>query len=156
VQVELDPTVVEKYRLIGYDNREVADKDFKNDKVDGGEIGAGHSVTAIYDVVLKRTDVSPLSVHVRHKKPLGSAPSVETVYAMPVSSIAKTFEASESSFRLAVAVTGFAEVLRDSPFAKDWRLGTVATIAKGAAILPAEQAELLELVDRSKTLGARF
>jgi len=156
VQVELDPSVVEKYRLIGYDNREVADKDFKNDKVDGGEIGAGHSVTAIYDVVLKKTDVSPLSVHIRHKKPLGSAPSVETVYAMPVSSMAKTFEASESSFRLAIAVTGFGEVLRESPFAKEWRLGTVASIAKSASIVPGEQGELLELVDRAKALGARF
>lgn len=156
VQVELDPNVVEKYRLIGYDNREVADKDFKNDKVDGGEIGAGHSVTAIYDVVLKKTDASPLTVHVRHKKPLGSEPSIETLYPMQASSIAKTFEGSDASFRLAVAITGFAEVLRDSPHAKEWRLGTVASIAKGASIVPAEQSELLELIDRSKSLGARY
>lgn len=152
VQVDFDPAVVEKYRLVGYDNREVADKDFRNDKVDGGEIGAGHSVTAIYDVVLKKTDAAPLTVHVRYKKPLGSAPSVEDVHPMPASAIAKSLDATDASFRLAIAVTGFAEILRESPYAKEWKLDRVASIAKSATIVPAEHAELLELIDRASSL----
>jgi Ca-activated chloride channel family protein len=55
VQVEFDPAVVASYRLVGYENRDIADKDFRNDKVDAGEVGAGHAVTAMYDVVLKST-----------------------------------------------------------------------------------------------------
>ena len=50
VQVDFNPEVVSYYRLIGYENRDVADEDFRNDSVDAGEIGAGHSVTAIYAV----------------------------------------------------------------------------------------------------------
>lgn len=150
VQVELDPEVVEKYRLIGYENRDVKDKDFKNDKVDGGEIGAGHGVTALYEIVLKKTDASPLKVAIRYKKPLGSDPATETSYAMDPSQIAKSFDETPASFRLAAAVAGFAEILRKSPWAKDWSLEKVEAIAKGAAIVPSEQSELLELIGRAK------
>src|SRR6185436_7414271 len=72
IQVEFDPKAVKEYRLIGYENRDIADKDFRNDKVDAGEIGAGHSVTAVYDVVLKSTAASPVTVRLRHKPPTGS------------------------------------------------------------------------------------
>ena len=53
IQVEFDPKEVESYRLVGYENRDVADKDFRNDAVDAGEIGAGHRVTALYEVKLR-------------------------------------------------------------------------------------------------------
>ncbi|MCB0048392.1 MAG: DUF3520 domain-containing protein, partial [Caldilinea sp.] len=52
IQVEFNPEVVERYRLVGYENRDVADDDFRNDEVDAGEIGAGHSVTALYEIEL--------------------------------------------------------------------------------------------------------
>ncbi len=52
VQVEFEPGVVQSYRLLGYENRDVADRDFRNDAVDAGEIGAGHQVTALYEVKL--------------------------------------------------------------------------------------------------------
>lgn len=60
LQVEFNPEVIESYRLIGYDNRVMDRKDFNNDKKDGGEIGAGHSVTALYEIILKEplTDLS--------------------------------------------------------------------------------------------------
>lgn len=58
---------MEEYRLIGYEKRDVADMDFRNEKVDGGEVGTGHSVTALYDIVLSKVNVSPLTVHVRYK-----------------------------------------------------------------------------------------
>jgi Ca-activated chloride channel family protein len=155
VQVEFDPELVEKYRLIGYDNREVKDKDFRNDKVDGGEIGAGHSVTAIYDVVLKKTGGTPLTVRIRHKKPLGSDPSTENAYPMAATQFGKSFEAADANFRLAVAVMSFAEILRESPHAKEWTLGKVESIAKGTSIIPAEQTGLLELIGRAKTLSPK-
>jgi Ca-activated chloride channel homolog len=65
IEVELDPRVVRRYRLIGYENRHIANKDFRNDKVDAGEVGAGHSVTAVYEVELARTDRSPVTLRLR-------------------------------------------------------------------------------------------
>ena len=53
VQVDFNPAVVSRYRLIGYENRDVADQDFRNDTVDAGEVGAGHNVTALYEVKFK-------------------------------------------------------------------------------------------------------
>lgn len=52
VQVEFNPELIEAYRLLGYENRAIADRDFDNDSVDAGEIGAGHRVTALYELVL--------------------------------------------------------------------------------------------------------
>lgn len=86
-QVELDPNVVRRYRLIGYENREIADKDFRDDKVDAGEVGAGHSATA---------------------------------FPMPEAAFASSFDEAPESFRFAVGA--FAEVLRKSPHAADWKL----------------------------------
>ena len=50
VQVDFDPNVVSRYRLLGYENRRIADRDFRNDTVDAGEVGAGHTVTALYEI----------------------------------------------------------------------------------------------------------
>ncbi|MGI9529943.1 MAG: YfbK domain-containing protein [Acidimicrobiia bacterium] len=52
VQVEFDPSAVHEWRLVGYENRDIDDRDFRSDSVDAGEIGAGHSVTALYEVTL--------------------------------------------------------------------------------------------------------
>jgi Ca-activated chloride channel family protein len=160
VQVQFDPEEVESWRLIGYENRAVADKDFANDKVDGGEIGAGHSVTALYDVVMKKSangatsgksEASPLKVSLRWKKPLGNEPSKESTEALEPSEIAKSFDATDARFRLAVAVAGFAEVLRQSDYAKNWSLDTVASIAKTAKVDAGEQEELMQLIALAKT-----
>ena len=53
IQVEFDPEIVDSYRLIGFENRGVLDRDFRNDAVDAGELGAGHQVTALYEVELR-------------------------------------------------------------------------------------------------------
>jgi Ca-activated chloride channel family protein len=155
IQVELDPSVVTSYRLIGYENRDIADKDFRNDKVDAGEVGSGHTVTALYDVVLKRTDASPLTVRVRHKAPLGSERAEESVFPMKASDIAGTFEASSPDFRFATAVAGFAEVLRKSPHAAEWRLDQIASIASNASLGRSERTELASLVNTAARLSGK-
>jgi Ca-activated chloride channel family protein len=152
VQVEFDPNAVKEYRLIGYENRDVADKDFRNDKVDGGEIGAGHSVTAMYDVVLKRTDTAPITVRVRSKAPVGGEVAKEKAFVMPASAIASSFDQAPSSFRFATAVAGFAEVLRQSPAARGVSLQEVARIASASAGDRRDQQELVELVRRAAKL----
>ena len=153
VQVEFDPNVVKEYRLIGYENRDVADKDFRNDKVDGGEIGAGHSVTAMYDVVLKSTSASPVVVRLRHKEPLGSDQAAEVAVPMSPSSIAASFDAAPASFRFAAAVAGFAEILRQSPHARNSSLSEVERIARASAADRGDQQELLDIVKRASAIS---
>ena len=153
IQVEFDPKVVKEYRLIGYENRDVADKDFRNDKVDAGEIGNGHSVTAIYDVVLKNTTASPLVLRLRHKPALGGETASESAFPMDASAIASSFDGAPRDFRFAVAVAGFAEVLRQSPHARDWAMMNIAKIADQAADSRADQQEFVSLVHRAMRIS---
>lgn len=155
IQVEFDPRVVATYRLMGYENRDIADKDFRNDKVDAGEVGAGHTVTAMYDVVLKRTDASPVTVRVRHKTPHGSERAEESVFPMSPGAIAPTFQAAAPDFRFATAVVGFAEVLRKSPAAAEWRLDQIAQMGSNASFGRAERVEFVGLVQRAAQLSGQ-
>jgi Ca-activated chloride channel family protein len=173
IQVEFDPNVIRRYRLIGYENRDIADKDFKNDKVDAGEVGAGHSVTALYDVELasprpgavgdprrgaeEARPVRPLVVRMRHKPAKnvlhgGSDDAIETSFAMPERAFASSFEQAPESLRFAAAVAGFAEILRKSPYATGWRMEDVEHIAASAAHGRKERVELTDLVRRASTL----
>ena len=139
--------------LIGYENRDVADKDFRNDKVDAGEIGSGHDVTPVYEVVLTRTDASPVTVRVRHKAPRGSDAATESTFRMAPDSIYASFDAAPASLRFATAVAGFAEILRQSPHARGWSLASVERIADGAAAGSPERLELVQLAHRARDLS---
>ena len=153
VQVDFDPKVVKEYRLIGYENRDVADKDFTNDKVDGGEVGAGHSVTALYDVVLQPSAAgSPLTVHLRAKPPLGGDKATQTDFVMDPKAMAKSFDEVPASFRFATAVAGFAEILRKSPYAHDYGFADVQKIAQASLEAKPERAEFLDLVKRANQI----
>ena len=154
VQVEFDPKVVKEYRLVGYENRDVKDDDFKNDKVDGGEIGAGHNVTALYDVVLAKTNASPLTVHVRWKPAEGGA-AIEKEIPMPATSIAKTYEAAPANFKMATAVMGFAEILRKSPVAKEWTLAQIEKLAVDSGFDSVDRSELIELIKKAEGISAK-
>lgn len=153
IQVEFDPKVVQQYRLIGYENRDIADKDFRNDKVDAGEIGNGHAVTAIYDVVLKDTKASPLVLRLRHKQPLSGDKATESEFKMDPAQIAASFDAAPRDFRFAVAVAAFAEVLRQSPHAAKWSLGEIARFADQAATSQSDQQELVSLVHSAERIA---
>lgn len=158
VQVEMDPRYVESYRLIGYENRDVADKDFRDDKVDGGEIGAGHSVTALYDVVLHPVVLASagasswLTVRLRYKPPVGSEKATEATFDLSASHIVPALEMAPASFRMATAVAGLAEILRESPYAKGWSLAEVERVAHGVPAAHADRAELVELTSAARAL----
>jgi Ca-activated chloride channel family protein len=158
IQVEFDPRVVKQYRLIGYENRDVADRDFRNDKVDAGEIGAGHNVTALYDVVLKGNDDpsrSPVIVRLRHKRPGADSAAREQAFKLGAGDIASSFSAAPANLRFATAVVGFAEVLRKSPHARHWSLATAERIAGDASWGQSEQHEFLSLVRKARGLQPR-
>jgi Ca-activated chloride channel family protein len=156
IQVEFDPSAVKEYRLIGYENRDIADKDFRNDKVDAGEIGSGHAVTALYDVVLTKTDASPVVVRVRSKAPewqSKSDASEEQAFTMNPSAIVPSFEQAPATFRFQAAVAGFAEILRHSPKAAEWKLADIEHIAAGSTESLPERDELVQLVRKAEKLS---
>lgn len=154
VQVDFDPKEVKEYRLIGYENRDVADKDFRNDRVDAGEVGAGHSVTALYDVVFQpNRKGSPITVRVRAKPPTGSEKATESAFVMAPSAIAPSFDAAPENLRFAAAVAGFAELLRKSPHARTYGFADVARLADASTGNRPERKELAELVRRAGQLS---
>ena len=140
VQVEFDSTRVLRYRLLGFENRDVADRDFRNDKVDAGEVGAGHEVTALYEVKVAPnvTRGRLATVRVRYAVPehehAGKPEVRELAQSYDATSLASRFEAASPRFRLTAAVAEFAEILRGSYWAKESRLSDVLAVARSAAV----------------------
>jgi Ca-activated chloride channel homolog len=120
VQVEFNPAVVARYRLLGYENRAIADERFRDDKVDAGEVGAGHSVTALYEIALRPgapAGARIASLHLRYRTPeVGN--QTETVRHLSLSELAPAWGQASPGFRLAGLVAQFAEILKQSPWAK--------------------------------------
>ena len=118
IQVSFNPDVVHSYRLIGYENRDVADRDFRNDSVDAGEVGAGHSVTALYELRLhERADGPIAKVHVRYEEP-DSRRIFEVDQNFNINDLHQHFESASPRFQLAATVAQYAEVLRESYWAQ--------------------------------------
>jgi Ca-activated chloride channel family protein len=119
VQVDFNPAVVSRYRLVGFENRDMADEDFRNDEVDAGEMGAGHSVTALYEVKLfPEADGEIASVHLRWIDPDTRAPS-EMSRGFYTYDLQRDFEEADPYFQRSVLVAEFAEILRDSFYAEE-------------------------------------
>jgi len=160
LQAEFDPATVATFRLVGYENRHVANQDFRNDKVDAGEVGPGHQVTALYEIRLKPDTKGRLvTVRIRFKEP-GTNEMIEDQQSISAAQVLPKLKDASPSFRLASAVMQFAEVLRGSPRAKEVSLERVADEAKFAAREMDRQAdadEFLELVKiaRDLKLGRR-
>ncbi len=148
IQVEFNPAQVESYRLIGYENRALANEDFNDDQKDAGEIGAGHSVTALYEVVPKgakgKASVDPLryqkaqpaakaatdellTVKVRYKTPEGTKSQLLIEH---VAGDATALDQADPDFRFAVAVAGFGMKLRGSPSARAFAWDDILALAK--------------------------
>lgn len=140
IQVEFNPSVVTEYRLIGYENRMLKREDFSNDAVDAGDIGAGHTVTALYEVALVGSGgerIEPLRYGDRTATPLGGAAELAHLrlrYKRPedgtaaashlverplaVAEIRKTLADTTPAFRFAAAVAGFGQLLSGSVHAQ--------------------------------------
>lgn len=157
VQVDFSPEVVRSYRLLGYENRDVADEDFRNDKVDGGEIGAGHSVTALYELKLLPGKEGRLAtVRVRHKDAEG-AEVREVLREIATSDVAAEFDGMSASFRLAACVAEFAEILRASYWARGSSLEDRLALANRCRTDYGEREdvkELVGLIEKARRLGA--
>lgn len=133
IQVDFDPEVVDEYRLIGFENRGVLDRDFRNDDVDAGEVGAGHQVTAIYEVKLhpgfEPGDPGELGeVFLRWEDP-DDGEVIEIDEDIDLRDVAESWADTSASLRAATVLASFAEVLRGSTFTTDLDLGVIADSA---------------------------
>ncbi len=132
IQVTFNQNVLDRYRLLGYENRDVADENFRNDDVDAGEIGAGHSVTALYEVRVAENapaDEVAMTVAVRYADP--ETDEVQEIsQSISFSEFAQRFEDASPRFQLDAVVAEFAEVLRNSFWAQDNSLDALVTDAR--------------------------
>ncbi len=154
IQVEFEPETVLAYRLVGYENRDIADRDFRNDAVDAGEVGSGHRVTALYDVVLNEDACGPLAtVRLRAKPPGPDAPAAEWTTTFEREAVRGSFESGSEDFRIAAAAGGFAEKLRGSRYMDEISYPQIALIARDA-LRPDhdEDGELIELISTAAEL----
>lgn len=153
IQVEFDPTAVRSHRLLGYDNRALAHEQFRDDRADAGELGPGHTVTALYELELLRRELRPrATVRVRWKEP-GEETAEERVFALSQANVAWTLAEASAELRFAVAVAGLAEILRANASTAGWQLADVERLAResGAADDP-DRREFLQLVAAARGL----
>ncbi len=158
IQVDFNQDVVSRYRLLGYENRRVADQDFRNDAVDAGEVGAGHSVTALYELKLHGGESGPLAtVFIRYQDPdTGEVSEVSRNFER--TQLRQDFEDSSPRFQLAAAVAEYAEILRESYWAQGGNLEDVLTMAERVRGLLAEDSDVAEfvgLVKQARLIGSR-
>lgn len=176
IQVEFNPAQVESYRLAGYENRLLDDQDFDDDKKDAGDMGAGHTVTAIYEIVpADKVRNKAASDGLRYQetsiralaKAIGEVAHVKLRYKDPSNSSSKLIERSvpmaetpaeqaSEQFRFAAGVTEFAMLLRDSPHKGESSFDSAAALARGLAGSDADgrRAEFVYLVKTARGLAA--
>ncbi|MCX6897394.1 MAG: von Willebrand factor type A domain-containing protein [Verrucomicrobia bacterium] len=178
IQVEFNPTKVAGYRLIGYEDRLLAKEDFNNDRKDAGEIGAGHSVTALYEIVpagqpLPTPAVDPLkyqpapkptapvsdnnellTVKLRYKQPDGDK---SALIEQSLTDGDKSYATASRDFKFAAAVAEFGMVLRDSEHKGNATLAAVLELAEESRGPDSSgyRTEFLSLVKKAQALGKK-
>lgn len=148
VQIEFNPAQIAEYRLIGYENRILNEQDFNNDKIDAGEIGAGKTVTAIYELtpVGKPTLIDPHRyektadtkvaksnefgfLRIRYKKP-DADKSILLEEPLLISNNRTSLDKTSEDFRFAASVAGFGQLLKDSSYMNNYGFDQIIALAK--------------------------
>ncbi|MEX2234277.1 MAG: von Willebrand factor type A domain-containing protein [Cyclobacteriaceae bacterium] len=152
LQLEFNPAQVQAYRLIGYENRKLNDEDFNNDKKDAGDLGSGHTVTALYEIIpvgvesdfysIDKLKYQPaptvssstnakewLTVKLRYKNP-GDSKSNLLVHALEGNPV--RLEQASNDFRWAACVAGFGMLLTESHYISEWRYDQVVSLAQNS------------------------
>lgn len=175
IQVEFNPALVSEYRLLGYENRLLNREDFSNDKVDAGDIGAGHTVTALYEIALvgegkpripqlrykEQVTQEPANrvevayVKLRYKQP-GEKTSVETSRAIPASAVASSLDTSSEDLRFAASVAGFGQLLQGGKYTGDWSYDDALALARGSRgdDLHGYRSEFVHLIELAQSLSS--
>lgn len=147
VQVDFNPDVVMRYRLVGFENRAVADEDFRDNRVDAGEIGAGHSVTALYEIKLYPEAHGTLAtVFLRWQDP-DTHEVIELSRDFNANELEWDFEDADPYFQRAVVVAEYAEILKESYWAEESSLQHVYREAERVNELLAWDDDMVEFMD---------
>ena len=177
IQVEFNPAKVQGYRLIGYENRRLKDEEFNDDTKDAGELGAGHTVTALYEIIpvgaktkVKLPDIDPLKyqsntasttnskelmqVKLRYKEPDGNTSQLLTY---PLVDKAVKLKDASDNFKFSAAVASFGMVLRDSPYKGKASFDQALQLAKESEGVDLEgyRAEFIDLIESAEEIGSR-
>jgi Ca-activated chloride channel family protein len=158
LQLEFNPEAVARYRLLGFENRALTREDFHNDKKDAGELGAGHAVTAIYEVKFKsRAPQFFATFRARYKEPRAVTSGL-VEKPLPMALVKDSVSASSGPSRLSLVAAGFAEKLRGSYWARNLEWGELIelwdTLPEGLKTKPRVQ-ELRALLLKAKSLDHR-
>lgn len=177
LQVEFNPALVQGYRLIGYENRMLKKEDFNDDKKDAGELGSGHTVTALYEIIpsgvqttfLKNVDALKyqeegfgrtsfnkelMTIKFRYKRP---GESSSTMAEFPVKDEERLISDASENYRFASAVAEFGMILRNSEFKQHSSFANVLGLAKGATGKDHEgyRKEFISLVKKASEIAPR-
>lgn len=175
IQIEFNPEMVSEYRLVGYENRMLKREDFNNDKIDAGEIGAGHTVTAIYELTLKgnAATIDPLRyakekmsgvnaagelafLRLRYKEPDGDVSKL-VEWPLHKQDIKSSLAQTSTEFRFAAAVAAFGQQLRGGKYTGAMEFADIAKLAADARGTDTfgYRGEFLRLVNLAQSLSSR-
>ncbi|MCG8324035.1 MAG: VWA domain-containing protein [Thiotrichales bacterium] len=174
IQIEFNPAVVAEYRLIGYENRQLKREDFNNDKVDAGEIGAGHSVTALYEITFTGSPaqrIDPLRyqkstnhrdsnnnelafLKIRYKDPMADKSKLLS-WTIEKNEITGNIDQTSNAYRFAAAVAAFAQQLRGGESLGEFSYTDILTLARSARgdDLFGYRGEFLKLVNLASSIA---
>ncbi len=179
LQIEFNPAHVKEYRLVGYENRKLKNEDFNNDQKDAGDLGSGHTVTAIYEIIptgsektsaskvdalkyqdrsVKRwTKIDPdwMTIKLRYKKP---NEDVSKLLEVTAKDNGISLQATSNNFRFSAAVASFAMILRDSQFKGNATYDNISEMAQGAIGKDEHgyRKEFLDLIQKAKQADIRL
>jgi len=173
IQVEFNPATVKEYRLIGYENRMLAREDFNNDQVDAGDIGAGHNVTALYEIIPagqtgwlpeSRYQAAPAAndkagseyavINLRYKLP-GQSSSI--LINRPVAVGSKPLAQSSNATRQAVAAAAFGELLRGGKYSGNFGWPQTLELARNAQTPDRHglRRQFVQLIEKAQQLSSK-
>ncbi len=157
VQLAFDPARVERYRLLGYENRRLEARDFADDRVDAGEIGAGHSVSALYEVKLAEGTGPFATLRLRYKAPQGG-PSELVEVPLSGELVRADYQSASGGARLALIAAAFAEKLRGAYWVRNlpWSAVLAQHSTLDARLRAREEVrELRSLIEKAARLDRR-
>ena len=173
IQVEFNPATVKEYRLIGYENRMLAREDFNNDQVDAGDIGAGHNVTALYEIIPagetgwlpeSRYQAAPAAndkagseyafINLRYKLP-GQSSSI--LINRPVATGSKPLAQGSNATRQAVAAAAFGELLRGGKYSGNFGWPQTLELARNAQFPDRHglRRQFVQLIEKAQQLSSK-
>ncbi len=162
IEATFNPQFAKAYRLIGYENRMLTDTEFAKNKTDAGDIGAGHTVTALYEVIpadeiINSDNKELLQLHIKYKEPKSAKQSVNKEIITEIKFNNQTYTNASENFKWSAAVAEFGLIIRNSKFKSNADLSQVTQLAESAIGNDKNgyRADFLVMVEQYKKMSGR-